>query len=726
MNYFNTLLLSLLLAAPAMSQSLVKGVVRDPGGNGLPGANVLLVNTYDGASTDLEGRFEFRTSEMGGQLLRISAIGFDSKDVPVQLDVTTIVPDIRLVESATELNSVVITAGTFTAREEGRRTNFRPQDIVTTAGATADIAGALNSLPGTQKVGETGRLFVRGGDDNETRTFIDGMVVLDAYQPAAHNTPTRGRFLPFMFKGTTFSTGGYSAEYGQALSSALTLDSKDEEEASRTDIGLLSVGGDLAHTRAWSSGSLGAKVQYTNLKPYMGWVPQSLDWIRPPESFSVSAAARQRVAKEGMLKFYTNATGSSYSLYQHEILGPTQRYAVDLTNRYCYENLSYRGTLGAGWFVRTGLSYTRSDYEYALDSSSLKERAEGVHVKFVTEKTIGKTEIKAGTETILRDYRAVWENEQQGTLTQDVREPLTAAFVEADVPYGRAFLFRAGLRTEYNGLTANASVDPRISATHKLGEGQVSLAYGRFRQSPNIQWQRSDPSLKSEKAEHWILSYQRINEGKTFRIEGYHKRYLDLVKFPFTTGRQVPSSIPITGDFTNDGSGWARGMDVFWRDNQSIRNVDYWRSYYFLDTRRDYLGFPGSATPAFASAHNFSAVYKHFLVPIRTQVSLTYSIASGRPYHNPNKPGYLQERTPAYQDLSASVSYLPTQSIIIHLSCTNLPGFDNVFGYEYAAVTNPDGVYASRPIKQPAPRFIFLGVLITLSKNKGINQLPNL
>src|SRR5690606_11762862 len=157
-------------------------------------------------------------------------------------------------------------------------------DIATTAGATADIAGALNTLPGTQKAGESGRLFVRGGDGSEARTFIDGMVVLEAYGTSAPNTPSRGRFLPFMFKGISFSTGGYSSEYGQALSSALVLESKDESETIRTDIGLLSVGGDIAHTHAWDGGSATAKIQYTIIRPYYGMINQEIDWKTAPAS----------------------------------------------------------------------------------------------------------------------------------------------------------------------------------------------------------------------------------------------------------------------------------------------------------------------------------------------------------------------------------------------------------------------------------------------------------
>jgi hypothetical protein len=69
---------------------------------------------------------------------------------------------------------------------------------------------------------------------------------------------------------------------------------------------------------------------------------------------------------------------------------------------------------------------------------------------------------------------------------------------------------------------------------------------------------------------------------------------------------------------------------------------------------------------------------------------------------------------------------LPKNNLIIYASCTNLLGRDNIFGYQYSVVPDAEGVYASRPIRQAAPRFLFLGVFITISKNKSINQLPNL
>jgi hypothetical protein len=77
----------------------------------------------------------------------------------VELSGTIITISATLKEEINQLDGVVISAGSFTAGEEKRRTILKPVDIAMTAGATADIAGALNTLPGTQKVGESGRLF---------------------------------------------------------------------------------------------------------------------------------------------------------------------------------------------------------------------------------------------------------------------------------------------------------------------------------------------------------------------------------------------------------------------------------------------------------------------------------------------------------------------------------------------------------------------------------------
>ncbi|RAV98089.1 TonB-dependent receptor [Pseudochryseolinea flava] len=710
--------LFVLIGFQVLAQTKITGQVRDQKGDVVPLANVILQDTYDGTSADVEGKFEFTTTETGKQILVVKFMGY--KDFVKEIDVMgkTIYVDAELEEAINELSAVTISAGAFMASDEKRRTVFRAIDIATTAGATADIAGALNTLPGTQKVGESGRLFVRGGDGNETRTFIDGMVVLDAYSPAGPNTPSRGRFLPFMFKGTSFSTGGYSAEFGQALSSALALDSKDNAELTRTDIGILSVGGDIAHTQAWKGGSAAGKIQYTNIRPYFNLVEQDVDWKKMPSSLETSAAFRQHLGKSGMIKFYGNFNQTDYALYNHPIDNPQARNLYDLTNKYRYMNGFFKNVLNENWSVRGGVSYTYQQNNALAAADNIIETQKGLHAKTVLEGALSeKIELKSGVEMITRTYDQDFFLAEGADYTRGFEETVTAVFTEADVYTSNSFVTRAGARLEYNALSKDIAVDPRLSLAYKTGDNsQVSLAYGKFRQSPNDLWLRLNKELNAEKADHYILNFQHIADDRTFRAEAYYKKYNDLVKF---AGDDA-------SDLNNNGNGFAKGFELFWRDNKTVKNVDYWFSYSFLDTERNYLQFPKASVPNFASRHNFSVVYKHFIKDLKSQAGLTYSYASGRAYNNPNQVKFNDGKTPHYSDLSFNWSYLPRPYVIIHFSCTNLLGRDNIFGYEYASTPDAEGVYNGRSIRLSAPRFLFLGIFITLSKEKSINQLPSL
>lgn len=710
----------LLLTGACPAQTTVRGLVKDSNGDGLPGVNILIRNSYDGTSSAPDGSFEFITTEVGAQVLAATSIGYAGMEIPITLDGTALNLDILLQETRSELDAIVISAGSFIAGDEKRRTILKPLDIATTAGATADIAGALNTLPGTQKVGESGRLFVRGGDGNEARTFVDGMVVLNPYGPSATNTPSRQRFLPFMFKGTSFSTGGYSAEYGQALSSALVLNSKDKAESSQTDIGLLSVGADVAHTQAWGTGSWSAKAQYTNLRPYMKLINQRVDWITAPLSLEGTALYRQEIGK-GIVKAFGTFSQTDFSYFNHGILDPNEKRTFDLSNRYRYGNLFFRTELSDTWGLRSGLSYSYNENNTRNGGLPADEKEQGTHTKLVLEHALSADlNLIMGMEVLDRRYEASRKLDTVVTLqSMSFQETITANFAEAEAILGTKFAARLGLRYESNYLNRQSALDPRASIAYKPGgRGQFSLAFGSFRQSPLNQYIGLDPRIGQERASHFILNYQVITDRQTFRVETYWKKYSDLIKY-----QNGDSYRPV-----NTGNGYARGVEVFWRDNKTLRNVDYWISYSYLDTQRDYLNYPALAVPTFASAHNFSVVYKHFITSVKTQVGLTYSYTSGRPYYNPNLSSdqFQSERTPYYEDLSMNVSYLPRTWLIIHASITNVLGRDNVFGYEYSAVPDVSGQYVARAIRQPATHFIFLGVLITLSKNKTINQLPNL
>src|SRR6187549_1926285 len=253
------------------AQTTIAGKVTDKK-NPLIGVSITLKDTYDGATSDSSGKYSFKTSEKGEFILTATSVGYRPFEQTIKLEGKGILTiDIVLKEEVTELSAVVISAGTFEASDRKRAgVVLTPIDIVTTASANGDVTGALKTLPGAQQVGESEGLFVRGGTAAETKIFIDGTLVNNFFQSSTPNIASYGRFSPFIFKGTVFSTGGYSALYGQALSSAVILESIDlpEESSATASISPILLGGGFQQLSKNKKSSWGTSYNYVNLIAY--------------------------------------------------------------------------------------------------------------------------------------------------------------------------------------------------------------------------------------------------------------------------------------------------------------------------------------------------------------------------------------------------------------------------------------------------------------------------
>lgn len=703
----------LLITLGAHAQTTFTGTVQDTRGEAIIGANVYLKDTYDGTSSAIDGSFSFASAATDEQWLLVSAVGYRSYEQSLTVRQDTIRTTIILREAINKMDGVTITAGAFAASDEKQGLMLKPLEIVTTAGALGDISGALNTLPGTQTVAEDGRLFVRGGDGHETQTYMDGMLIHAPYGASAPDVPTRGRFPPFLFKGTTFSTGGYSAEYGQALSSALILNSVDLAPQTQTDVSLMTVGADLTHQQRWENTSLLVRGEYTNLTPYQGLVKQDTKWKQAPVAGGGSVALRHKTSAQGMLKFYGYANRGQLALRQPTISGDGSD-DIRVQNDNLYLNGTYQEAFTDRWSMRTGVSYTQDQTATTINSQPLKESSTGVHTKAtVTYDASEYLAIRGGAEYQM-DKGVHQYALAEGETTQRWDDQLSAGFVEADVYASSRWVARAGVRGEYSSLSQTTRVAPRLSLAYQTGSAsQVSLAYGSFAQRPEASLLTGGLRLLPERATHYIVNYQRSKNGRTFRAEAFQKSYRDLVK---TVDQRA----------TNRGYGYARGVEFFWRDRSTIKNADYWVSYSLLDTQRNYRDFPTLAPPTFAARHTFSVVYKHFLPALKTQLGARYSFASGRPYLNPNNDNFHSDRTRSFNNLSLNAAYLIRQHIILYASATNVLGAPNVFGYEYATQPDEQGTYARRAVSPPAPRFFFVGLFVTLSREGKTNQLDNL
>ncbi len=712
--------ITLLIASITFGQSVISGTVHDGENNPVEGANVYLEGTYDGASTDENGTFRFETTETGTQNLIVSMIAFETY---MQAGDVSYLSDLKITlrEALNQLNGVTLTAGSFQAGDNSKVSVLKPLDIVTTAGAAGDFVGALQTLPGTSRVSEDGRLFVRGGQAGETQVFIDGLRVFQPFNATANNIPTRGRFSPFLFKGITFSTGGYSAEYGQALSSVLLLNTTDEPDQEKTDISVLSVGGGLGKTEIWGKKSLSVNAQYINLGPYQWIIPnnQGTRWNKPYESISGETVFRS-ITDKGIFKFYAGFNQANLDLDQEDI-NFEDFVNFRLKNSNLYANTSYKHFFDKEWTVSAGASISSDRNDIGFEANSIDANETAGHLKMKVKKTFSnRFQLNFGAEHFITDYHEGFVAPDGFSFNSGFQDNLSASFVEADIFFNNKFAMKLGVRGEHSSFLNDYNIAPRMSLAYKSSEnGQFSLAYGDFYQNPLSESLKFDQSLDFEKTSHYILNYQYLSNGKTFRAEAYFKDYDALVKFD----TEMPQ---FNSEFNNTGSGYASGIDIFWRDNKSIKNLDYWVSYSYLNTKRDYRDFQEKATPNFAPAHSLSLVTKYWVDDWRSQIGVSYNYGSGRPYDNPNTPEFLAEKTKPFNSLNVNWAYLISQQKILFFSLSNITGFKNVNGYQYANNPNMDGIFERRAIRPTADAFFVIGFFWTISDDKNSNQLDDL
>ena len=699
----------------SLSQVTIKGKVTDTSGEELIGANVYIQDSYDGGTTDFSGNFHFETYETGDQILIISFVGYETLEHSINVDQSQEI-DLNLKEAFNSIEAVTITAGSFEASDKKKAVVLNSLDIATTAGATADITGALNTLPGTQKVGESGRLFVRGGTADETRIYIDGVEAANYYGASANGVPTRSRFSPFLFKGTFFSTGGYSAEYGQALSSALSLNTLDVDPENKIDLSLMSVGFDAAVTRSWNDQSIYAKAGYLNLNPYNNVIDQRVNWIDGTVSWDGTMAYKKKLANGGMIKALGMVNTADFHLQEHTILNEQGYNDIEISNRNSFVTANVNLPVGEKDNVFFGVSSAWDNNAVGYNESGIDNPQYNFHAKLKFNHEFNpKQTLNTGAEVYYLSSKQKLGDDQD-TLDLSFENHNLAYYAEINQYLSENLVLRVGGRLSHQMALNATTLEPRFSIAYKFGaHGQISVASGQFYQNPMTDYLLINDNLKQERAQHYIFNFQHIKGNNVFRVETYLKDYDRLIRYtdPYDAST-----------FTNKGKGYAYGVDVFWRNRGGFKNIDYWISYSWMNSERLFRDYTEKATPTFATAHNASFVIKKFVPSLKTQFGATYSITSGRPYDNPNKEGFNESRTRVYHDLSFNAAYLPTPELIIYVSATNLLGQDQVFGYRYANSPNDQGMFTSEAIRLPAKRFLFVGCFLTIGAfNKQIENL---
>jgi len=170
----------------AAESGTIRGRVMDKNGEyALPGANVLIVNTNLGASTDLDGKFTISNAPTGNQTLRVSYVGYLTTTASVSVPAGGVVEkEFRLTPQAVRGDTIVVTA-----QAQGQSAAINQQlasnNIINVVSAEkmkelpdANIAESIGRLPGIslqRNAGEAYAVVVRGLSPKYNEVTIEGI-----------------------------------------------------------------------------------------------------------------------------------------------------------------------------------------------------------------------------------------------------------------------------------------------------------------------------------------------------------------------------------------------------------------------------------------------------------------------------------------------------------------------------------------------------------------------
>lgn len=714
-------------ALAANAQTIISGRISNKKNEPVVAASVKIKESGIGARADSLGNFSLTTTEKGTRTLIISSVGYNSGHVSVQIGADAIHVNIVLTPQAKQLKDVVVvSAGSFDASDKAKGASLTPIDAMTVAGNGGDMAMSLRSLPGSQQIGEREGLFVRGGTSSETKQFVDGTLLKSPNYPSVPGLIQPARINPFLFKGVLFNTGGYSALYGQALSSALILESVDlpDESAASLHIFPTSVGAGFQKLSPGKRSSYGATAQYGNNAFYNNIVEQKPDFFRSPLYISGDANFRIKTGRSGMLKFYTNYGSNHTGMRNPDIDSAGLLSLYESKGSNIYANLSYKQSLSHEWKLDAGVAYNYQQQNiinqlqdsahrdllipwipYNQKNSTNNMVSNFAQGRVVFTKNLSRRQaMRIGAEHFFNS-----DHYRRNDSLRSIVDDLTAAFAETDLYISANLAAKLGVRAEHSSVLAEINIAPRLGLAYRFNDGgQINAAYGIFFQKPEVEYLAQSGNLSNTRATHYILNYQKKAHNRLLRVEAYYKKYNELV----TTVLKA----------NNGGAGYAKGVELFFRDKRTFKNFDYWISYTYLDSKRKFNNYPYLLQPDFATPHTASLAVKRYFENLNFNVNLSWSVATGRPFYNIQNDEvgmpYIFDRgkTDMYNQVNLSFAYLfsmfkkskhPAFSGI-GWGVNNVFGTKSVFGYNYSY----NGLN-KMPITLPATRNYYLGIFMS-------------
>lgn len=747
MNKYYFTLLFFLFSAFAFSQTgTVRGFVYDDeSGEPVIFTNVYLEGTTYGSSTDINGYYSISKVKTGTYILIVKSLGYSEYREEIVIKSGDIINKKIIVSTgAIEMDEVTISAET---KEKQTRVKMsvtsvssKEIQLLPSIGGTPDIAQYMQVIPGVVFTGDQGgQLYIRGGSPVQNKVTLDGMTIMQPF----HSIGLFSVFDTDIMKNADIYTGGFGAQYGGRISSVIDITTRDgNKKGHHGVVGLstfgakVSVEGPIKKPKNNEDGSItylfSAKNSYLDqtseiFYPYVNdgnGLPFDYTDLYGKVSFGSGNGTKFNLngfSFNDKVRFndYSELNWNNWGAGASFVLVPATS-AVLLEGRFNFSNYSIELT------------------EQSADprSSDISNFSLGLDMKYF----IGKNELKYGFEisgmgTEFHYFNSFGQKINQTSNTTDLSAYILYKFLLAK----DKLVINAGFRIIYYSAINYMSPEPRLGLKYNItplfrfkasaglysqnlvatnsDRDVVNLFYG-YVTSPesipkeivNEDGSTTEIDYSVQKASHLIVGFEYdINENLSFNIEGYYKKYNQLINSNrFKIFHESTPNVPdyLKRDFIVE-TGTVVGLDFVVKYSDRVHFL--WIVYSY--GKSDRWDGVQSYNPVYDRRHNVNIVGSRKLGKNKSwEINLRWNFGSGFPFtqtsgfyegqdladgintnittSNSNALDYLlsglnQGRLPTYHRLDLGIKktivFSKNSKLVIDFSITNLYNRKNVF-----------------------------------------------
>jgi len=506
----------------------------------------------------VNGRAELPALAPGNYTVTVRSTGFlpERLTSAVTAGATATLP-VALAEAVAKLDEVVVTASRYdlATRAQPSTTDFSRDDIENFLTLGDDALRVAQRLPGVANNGFSARPYVRGGAPNEVAVHLDGVRLIEPY----HLRDFQSVFSAIdqrIVEHVAVLAGGFSAEYGDALSGLMVVEPREPKEL-ENEIGLSAL-----YTSVLTSGTFAddraswlLSARDSNLDSVLA------DHIGQPDYSDVFLRMTVNLGAKHRLVFADFSFDDDIQFTTEDSPVDREQAASDTSTRQTWLKLE------SAWTDRlsstTWLHSTSFDSERHEDVADLAElvgavddqrelEAYGAQQRWqyaVSERQLARF----GFEFEQREaaYRYSSAANRRGLLATLVDDPSLsrdisvaprgdsyAAYLEDRLRLGERIVADLGMRWDHHTyLPVDDSDDrysPRLSVLVQLtSRDDLRLSYGGFFQAEGLLDLQVEDGVtafsSAQRSAHSIVSIEhRFPETVTVRAEYYHKGTNDV------------------------------------------------------------------------------------------------------------------------------------------------------------------------------------------------------